>query len=169
MSTFLIFILGIMLGWWFATPNRGKLILKNPQCEDSGLNALFEQSTSKNPFVYCPTNSRSDLIDKITKQRICILCSKTPDRHQTSSPHFLLPPCPNTLLLEHISVLQHIGPILLIIDGLESLEPPDHNEDLFAPALDLLEDLNIPVLILHSISSEDQNTTSQKNQTPPPE
>ena len=161
-SAFLIFTVGLILGWWLTTPNRGSLVLKNPECDNSELNALLKQSTSKDPFVYCPMPSRSELIDRISKQRICIVCSKRADKHQISAPHLFLSPCSNTLILEQIALFKNIGPVLLLIDGLDSLETPDHHEDVFAPALDLLEDLKFPVLILHSIGSKDENAAGQK-------
>ena len=49
-----------------------------------------------------------------------------------------------------VMILRLLAPILLVIDGLESLEPADPHEDPFDPAYDLLEQLSLPSLILHA-------------------
>ena len=162
-SAFLIFLVGFALGWWFKSPRQSLFLLKESKSIDPEIKSLLELSTTDKPLIFLPKSDRGVLVDRLIKHRITVLCSQDPEQYKLESPHLCISPLPNAQLVEQLALLQHISPILVIVDGLESLEPADENEDVFNPALDLLEELNLPVLIFHGVASEDENTSDKEN------
>ena len=168
-SALLILLVGFVLGWWFKTPRQSLLLLRQPKTTHPEIRSLLELSTTSRPLVFLPTASRGRLIKQLIKHHSSVLCAHDPERYDIESPHLCISPLPNAQLVEQLALLQHIGPFLLLVDGLHCLEAADKNEDPFAPALDLLEDLQLPVLIFHDIAPEDERSSNNKNQTPPPQ
>ena len=161
-SALLILLIGFALGWWFKTPRQNLLLLKESKITTPDIKSLLERSTMEKPLIFLPQAHREALMQQLIKHRIAVLCSQDPEQYQLESPHLCISPLPNAQLLEQLAQLQRIGPFILIVDGLQSLEPADKNEDIFAPALDLLEELELPALIFHDVAPEDQSASDNK-------
>ena len=150
MSAFLLFILGVAIGWWLRSPARTSFSLQEPSPTEERSLELRKLSESAKPFLFIPETEREELLLQLTSCRTIVLCSTKPDRYELTHPYLSIAPCENAQLLAQLAELAHIAPLLLVVDGLESLEPADPHENPFDPAHDLLEQLKLPSLILHS-------------------
>jgi hypothetical protein len=149
-SAFLLFILGIAIGWWLHSPARTSFSLQEPSPAEERSSELLKLSETSKPFLYIVEAEREELLLQLTSCRTLVLCSAEPERYDIKHPYLSITPCENAQLLVQLAELAQIAPLLLVVDGLESLEPADPHEDPFDPAYDLLEQLKLPSLILHA-------------------
>ena len=114
MSAFLLFLLGIGLGWWLRTPARTSFSLQEPAPAEESIQELLKLSRALRPFLHIVEAERAPLLQQLAACRTLVLCSSKPERYKLAHPYLSITPCENTQLVAQLSELAEIASFLLV-------------------------------------------------------